>query len=141
MTGQDNLKTALALIDSLNAHDMSGWAAKLAPGFSADYPGASGLNAAYARGFNEAFLPAFPDLHFDIVRSLVSGDTAVVEWTAGGTHDGPLTNAAGQTIPPTHGKGMIHGILVSDVKDGQIVRERTYWDQMELLAQLGVVPA
>ena len=91
--------------------------------------------------FNEAFFPAFSDLHFDVQRTLVAGDSVIVEWRAGGTHDGPLTNAAGQTIPPTYRKGVIAGVLIADVKDGQIVRERTYWDQMELLGQLGLVPA
>jgi len=141
MTMQDNLQTALTFIDSFNAHDMSGWAARLAPGYSGDYPGVSGANTQMARAFNEAFLPAFPDLTFNVVRTLCQGDTVVIEWTAGGTQDGPLTSATGQVIPPTHRSGVIHGVLISDVKDGQIVRERTYWDQMELLAQIGLVPA
>lgn len=48
---------------------------------------------------------------------------------------------AGQTIPLTYRKGAISGVLVADVTDGQITRERTYWDQMELLGQLGLIPA
>src|SRR5215472_16500060 len=105
MSAQDNLSVALSFIDSFNGHDMSGWAARLAPGFSADYPGATGLNAPAARGFNDSFLPAFSDLHFDVVRSAVAGDTVVIEWTAGGTHDGPLAAPNGQTIPATHQRG------------------------------------
>ena len=141
MTAQDNISTAMNLIDSLNAHDMSVWAGKLAPGFGADYPGVSGLNAQGARLFNESFFPAFSDLHFEVQRTLVAGDSVIIEWRAGGTHDGPLTSPTGQTIPPTYRKGAISGVLVADVKDGQITRERTYWDQMELLGQLGLIPA
>jgi predicted ester cyclase len=141
MTAQDNLTTALTFMDSLNAHDMSKWAGKLAPNFSGDYPGASGLNAQGARMFNESFFPAFSNLHFDVQRTLVAGDSVIIEWRAGGAHDGPLTNAAGQTIPATYRAGSISGVLISEVKDGQIVRERTYWDQLELLGQLGLVPA
>jgi predicted ester cyclase len=141
MTAQDNLSTAMNLIDSLNAHDMSVWASKLAPGFAADYPGGSGLNAQGARLFNESFFPAFSDLRFEVQRTLVAGDSVIIEWRAGGTHDGPLTSPTGQTIPPTYRKGAIAGVLVADVKDGQITRERTYWDQMELLGQLGLIPA
>ena len=70
---------------------------------------------------------------------MVASDSVIIEWRAGGTHDGPLTNAAGQTIAPIHRAGAISGVLISDIKDGQIVRERTYWDQMELQGQLGVV--
>ena len=141
MTAQDDLKTAMNLIDSLNAHDMSVWASHLAPGFGADYPGASGLNAQGARLFNESFFPAFSDLHFEVQRTLVAGDSVIIEWRAGGTHDGPLTSPTGQTIPATYRKGAISGVLVADVKDGQITHERTYWDQMELLGQLGLLPA
>lgn len=141
MTATDNLNTAMTFIDSLNAHDMSVWASKLAPGYGADYPGVGGLNSQGARMFNEGFFPAFSDLHFDVQRTLVAGDSVIIEWRAGGTHDGPLTSATGQTIPPTYRKGGIFGVLVTDIKDGQITRERTYWDQMELLGQLGLVPA
>ena len=137
MTASDNLKTAMTFIDSLNAHNMSAWAGKLAPGFSADYPGASGLNAQGARLFNESLFPAFSDLHFEVQRTLVAGDSVIIEWRAGGTHDGPLTSPTGQSIPPTYRKGAIGGVLVADIKDGQITRERTYWDQMELLGNPG----
>jgi predicted ester cyclase len=141
MNTQDNISTAMTFIDSLNAHDMSAWAANVAPSFSADYPGASGLDQAGARAFNESFFPAFPNLHFTVKRTLTAGDSVIIEWRATATHDGPLTSPAGQTIPPTHRTGEVNGVLVADLKNGQIVRERTHWDQMELLGQLGLVPA
>src|SRR5258707_10802898 len=100
MTASENLKTALTFIDSLNAHDMSVWAGKLAPGFGADYPGVSGLNAQGARLFNESFFPAFSDLHFEVQRTLVAGDSVIIEWRAGGAHGRALTSPTRPTNPP-----------------------------------------
>jgi hypothetical protein len=32
----------------------------------------------------------------------------------------------------------VSGALLTEVRDGKIVREWTYWDQLSLLAQLGI---
>ena len=98
------------------------------------------LDATQARQYNESFLSAFPDLHFAVERTLVDGDCVVIEWVATGTHEGPLTSASGMTIPPTERHGSVSGVLISEIRDGKIAREQTYWDQMGLLQQLGVVP-
>jgi predicted ester cyclase len=66
------------------------------------------------------------------------GDTVVYTWTGVGTHDGPLATPAGQ-VPPTGRRGRIEGVLISTVKNGKIVREETYWNQIDLLAQLGLM--
>jgi steroid delta-isomerase-like uncharacterized protein len=128
----------MTFIDGLNRHDMDEWAACLSSDFTADYPSAKGLNAAYARGFNESFFPAFPDLHFDVERVLADGDVVVIAWTATGTHLGALEGPNGAVIPPTGKKGVVNGVLISEVRDGKIVRERTYWNLLDLLTQLGV---
>jgi len=135
-----NVQVALQLMDAFNRRDFSHWGSMLADGFQASYPGAPLLNAEQARQYNQSFLPAFPDLHFAVERTLVDGDRVVVEWVASGTHDGPLTAASGATIPPTHRHGSVAGVLISEIRDGKIAREQTYWDQFSLLQQLGVVP-
>jgi steroid delta-isomerase-like uncharacterized protein len=135
-----NTQVALQLIDAFNRRDFSQWAGRLADSFQANYPGAPVLNAEQARQYNESFLPAFPDLHFEAKRTLVDGDCVVIEWVASGTHEGTLTSASGATIPPTHRQGSVSGVLLSTIHDGKIARERTYWDQVEVLQQLGVMP-
>lgn len=141
MSKEQNVKIAMSFIEGFNARNMSQWAGLLADNFTAEYPGAPMLNSTQARQFNEAFLPAFPDLHFEADRVLTDGDFVVIHWTAGGTHNGPLMTASGQTIPPTHQKGVVVSVLISEIKGGKIVREQTYWDQMALLSQLGLIPA
>lgn len=131
--------TARSLFDAFNARDFARWERALAPDFVADYPGATGLDRAAARAFNEAFVPAFSDLRFEVKRAIVQGDTVVLEGTAGGTFDGPLASPMG-TIPPTGRKGAIRIVLIADVRDGKLVREHTIWNQLEFMQQLGVMP-
>lgn len=139
-SAQDNLKLALSFIDGFNAHDMSHWARQLAEDFTAEYPGAPSLNKEMARLYNEAFLPAFPDVHFDVIRTVANGDCVITHWSSTGTHTGPLATLSGQVIPATGKKGGLRGVLITEIKDGKIVAERTYWDQVSLLTQLGLMP-
>lgn len=132
------MQVAGAFIDAFNRRDFSAWAALLGDDFQAGYPGADGLTAAQARAYNESFLPAFPDLHFEPRRVVAQGDTVVIEWYAGGTHEGPLTGPNGQTLPATGRRGGVHGVLLSEIRDGKIARETTYWNMLELLSQLGL---
>jgi len=62
----------------------------------------------------------------------------IYTWTGTGTHDGPLATAKG-IIPPTGKKGSIDGVLIATIKEGKIVREETYWNVPDLLAQLGLM--
>jgi len=62
----------------------------------------------------------------------------IYTWTGKGTHDGPLATPTGP-IPPTGKKGSIDGVLIATIKNGKIVREETYWNIPDLLAQLGVM--
>jgi ketosteroid isomerase-like protein len=142
MLSDQNLKTARALIDAFNrAHDMTAWQAALAQDFVADYPGAHGLNVAQARGYNESFLNASDDIHFDVQRVIAEGNTAVFQCTAGATLTHPLVTPAA-TFPAT-GKGgpAVPFVLIVDLKDGKIVREETVWNQLEVFQAWGLLPS
>ena len=140
MATEHAIDLATALTDGMTAHDLSSWAAALADDFVAEYPGAPSLDAAQARAFNQAFVDAFPDLRFTVHRVIVDGDLAVVHWTGGGTHTAPLATLSGQIIPPTGRAGSVTGVFLVETRNGRIVAERSYWDQMGLLAQLGLLP-
>jgi steroid delta-isomerase-like uncharacterized protein len=139
MATQDNITVGRALLDALTAHDLSPWEAVLADDVVCSYPGFRGENGkAAAKAYNAPFLVAFSDLHFDVLQTVAEGDTVVYVWRATGTHDGPLALPTG-TVPPTGKRGDVPGTLVATIKDGKIVREETYWNQIELLAQLGLM--
>src|SRR5829696_10133484 len=44
----------------------------------------------------------------------------------------------GRDHPPTQRSVRVSGTLLIEVRDGKIVREWSYWDQLSLLAQLGI---
>ena len=125
-----------ALLDAFNARDLSQWRRQLASDFTASYPGLRDCpNAEAAEAFNAPFLAAFSDLHFQVRLSAAEGERLIYLWTGRGTHDGPLVSPAG-TLPPSGKSGGVDGVLISTVRDGRIVREETYWNIPDLLAQI-----
>jgi len=88
------------------------------------------------RELTAAYMHAFPDLHVEVTRSLVDGNTLIQEWTATGTHDGDLMG-----MSPTHRRVEIRGCGIADIGDDGLTGEfHQYWDQMTMMRQLGAVP-
>jgi predicted ester cyclase len=81
---------------------------------------------------------ALPDIHFEVLHVLAEGDYVLIQWRASGTHAERLATMTGETIPPTRRSMTVSGAALADVRDGKIVREWSYWDQLSLLAQLGI---
>ena len=69
-------------------------------------------------------------------QMIASGDFVVSRYAATGTHRGDLAG-----IAPTGRHAETHGCVVSEIKNGQIMRQWLYWDSAHLLRQLGVLPA
>ncbi len=88
------------------------------------------------RAWVRTWMTALPDLHFDVARILVDGDDVAAEWRASGTHGGELMGIS-PTGRTTTGVGAT--CLTVD-GDGRIVNERTYFDSLSILRDLGVVP-
>lgn len=78
---------------------------------------------------------AFPDISFTIEDVISEDDKAVVRWTARGTHEGAYSG-----IPPTGRTGVVTGIDVLRVSDGQVAECWGELDQFGMLQQLGVIP-
>jgi len=103
-------------------------------------PGAGlmkGIDALNA--YNKVFKSAFPDARMEIAYITESGDTVIAEGFFTGTHTAPLASPKGE-VPPT-GKSL--KVAFSDFftfKNGKVADHRTYFDQMELLGQLGLLP-
>jgi ketosteroid isomerase-like protein len=127
----------MPLIDALNQRDFGAWASRVAPDVRCDYPGASDLDAAAARAYCEAYLRAFSDLRFTVEKQIDDGDTQVVVWEAKGTHDGPLALPTGDAAP-TGRKGTVRGVFISEWRGDKVRREQSFWNQIELLRQLGL---
>jgi steroid delta-isomerase-like uncharacterized protein len=82
---------------------------------------------------------AFTDLKGIVSNTLEQDDTVVVEVTWTGTHDGPLEGPYG-TIPPSGKTVTTRSIEVFRCINQQIVEARHYFDMLNMLMQMGVVP-
>ncbi len=136
---EENKTVVLSSTEALNARDLSLWAQKRADDFTAEYPGLPVLNKTQSKMFNQSFVTAFPDIHFHAEHVLAEDDLVLIHWTASGTHTERLAVVSGETIPPTGRKVTIAGVLLAEVRDGKVAREWSYWDQLALLVQLGVM--
>jgi ketosteroid isomerase-like protein len=91
------------------------------------------------RAFGELFRTAMSDMHHEIIRSYELGDTVVVEGVFSGIHTGPMVGPEG-AIPPSGNAVAFPFADFLQYRDGKCVSHRIYWDNVALLAQLGVVP-
>jgi steroid delta-isomerase-like uncharacterized protein len=139
MSSEENKRIALSIIEALNARDLSLWSQHLAEDYIAELPGVSApLNKTKTMGYHQRFVTALPNIHFEVLHVLAEGDHVLIHWMASGTHAERLATVTGETIPPTRRRVRVSGALLTELRDGKIVREWTYWDQLSLLAQLGI---
>jgi steroid delta-isomerase-like uncharacterized protein len=83
----------------------------------------------------DQFASAFPDWRAEIERVTAAGDVAAVEWVASGTFNGGVFRGK---LP--NGKSFRRrGCSVAEVRQGQIVHYRDYFDRVSLLEQLGLM--
>lgn len=86
------------------------------------------------------FIDGFPDARFEPIAAHESGAVAIDEGYFVGTHTASLTLPSGEAIPATGKRVRVRSIDVAEVKDGKIVAYRLYFDQLDLLTQLGLAP-
>lgn len=127
--------------EAFNAHDVGKFAGMLADDVVFHAPG--GINgegkdacAQYCAGW----FGGFPDAHAEVKAVHITGDVAVEEGTFTGTHDGVLHTPDGD-IPPTGRRVTADYIQVNRFRDGKNTYSNLMYDQLEMLAQLGLTPA
>jgi steroid delta-isomerase-like uncharacterized protein len=84
------------------------------------------------------FTTAFPDFSVESVTLIGQGDLVANEWSARGTHSGPLPRADGGHEEPTGRSFARTGVGIVEVRDGKIVRYRDYFDRQAMTEQLGL---
>jgi steroid delta-isomerase-like uncharacterized protein len=85
-------------------------------------------------------LDAFTDVHHTVRSFVEEGDAFCDEWTFAGTHTRPLRLPDGTELPPTGKRIEIRGMELVVVRDGQVIVNTLYYDNLAVAAQLGVVP-
>jgi steroid delta-isomerase-like uncharacterized protein len=83
----------------------------------------------------DQFTTAFPDWRADIERVIAAGPVVAVEWVSSGTFKGGVFRGK---LP--NGKSFRRrGCSVAEVRHGQIVHYRDYFDRVSLLEQLDLM--
>ncbi len=90
-------------------------------------------------GFLRTFWEALPNSRHEIVRCIAEGPLAAVEGRLLGTHDGTLRTPAGE-IAPTGRPVDLRWMVMCEIRGDELVHEQLYFDQMELMSQLGIAP-
>jgi ketosteroid isomerase-like protein len=89
----------------------------------------------------EPFWGAFSSFRHELHRVVEADGTVVGEGTFVGLNDGPLVTPGG-TMPPTGREIRFDFAMIAtgDAAEGKAASVHIYFDQLEFLGQLGVVP-
>ncbi len=89
-----------------------------------------------ARAFYSNFLTGFSNIKFKIVDVFGQGEKLVKHWNFKGTHTGDFFG-----IPATGKAVDLDGSTIVLMKDGKITEEQDFFDNMDFMTQLGLLPA
>ncbi len=126
---------------AVNAHDLNPIGDMYAEDGEFTWPGFPTLKGRQAMiAFYAGMLGAFPDIHVTLTRIVEQGDTVAVEYESSATNSGPLALPTGQ-LPATNKPVLIRAASIGTVDaTGRIQTQHEYFDQVEILAQLGLMP-
>jgi predicted ester cyclase len=99
--------------------------------------GLSGRGRDTQQTFYSIWQDGFPDNQVANIRITEDGDAAVAEAVFEGTHTGVLHAPSGD-IPPTGKRVRIPFVVTYTCADGRFTGFRLYFDQMDLITQLGI---
>lgn len=88
--------------------------------------------------FVTAFKQAFPDLHWEMREFIEGSDTVVAEGVFIGTNSGTMVGPRGP-IPATGRRVELPFCDIWKMRNGRIVENRIYYDQVTFLGQLGLM--
>ena len=89
--------------------------------------------------FVKGIMVSFPDGVVEVQRCFGKGDWGCIEVLFTGTHTGPMPGPSGVEIPATNKKVKWSYCMVMRFEDGLIKDLYEYYDQVDLLAQLGLM--
>ena len=85
-------------------------------------------------------LKAFSDIAYRYDSYVEEDDAFADEWVFVGTHTGPMVLPDGTELPATGKRVEIKGMEYVKVRDGKIVVDNLYYDNLTIAAQLGLLP-
>jgi ketosteroid isomerase-like protein len=129
-------------IEVWNAHDRNGWLQLGSDDIGLMAPGGFVAKGSAAWGqFYDIWQDGFPGCRAQARVIAEDGETGLLEAVFTGTHSGVLKPPSGPEIPPTQKQVSVDFVVVHRVAGGKFASFHLYFDQVQLLAQLGLMPA
>lgn len=89
--------------------------------------------------FFTAWFEPFSELTVTVTTKAAWGNQALDEWSLSATNTGALAMPTGETVAATGKRVTVRGADICTVENGIIAEHHMYYDQLELLGQLGLV--
>ncbi len=142
MSVEENLKVANETTEAINDHDLDRFESfHLNSVIQRDPQNPEGIKGSKAiRASLEPFLKAFPDIRLVTEHQFGAGDWITQLSHFRGTHTAPLEMPGGQTIPATNKSVRVPVAMVARLESGKFAEVNVYFDQMAMMAQLGLLP-
>ena len=83
---------------------------------------------------------AFSDVHLVLDPVDAVGDKLIAEWRVAATHSGLLTLDEDVVLEATGRRFELRGVLIAEFEGDRIRQFRQYWNEVELLDGLGLLP-
>ena len=131
---------ATHFVAAFNAHDEKALNALHAADIKFQAPGFKASNAHEATAYAMGWLKGFPNGKMTVRHEVVSAPWIVQEITMEGTNTGLLEGPGGK-IQPTNRKVVVYGVQILKIENGKIAEARIYFDQLDQMTQLGLMPA
>jgi predicted ester cyclase len=136
----DAKAVADAFVEAFNAHDETRIRELNGENAVFEAPGDVRLEGRDATTeYAMAWLNAFGDARITVHDEIVAGDWVVQEFVFSGTHTAPLQSPGGE-IPATNRQLRGRGVQILKIQGGAVVDTRLYYDQVDVLTQLGLMP-
>lgn len=129
---------ALAAGDTERMNDLR------APGFELDFVygdafASEPLSSEETKQFWPSWLVGFPEMDYEVTRTIAADEVVVTQWVFSGTHQQPIGPPVfDPPVEPTGRTIMIRGVSIYDIGKGLITRETTYMDLATIMVELGV---
>jgi ketosteroid isomerase-like protein len=142
---EDTMGEAREVMDritaALDTHDVKAAAECYATDAVAETPDQGQIRGreAIAEYFQQ-LTDAFPDVRYEPQHGHESGNVAIDEGYVVGTNTAPLPLPSGETVPATGKQIRVRSCDIISVEDGLATSHRFYFDQMDFLGQLGLLP-
>ena len=97
------------------------------------------LSSEETKQFWPSWLVGFPEMDYEVTRTIAAEDVVVTQWVFTGTHDKPIGPPVfDPPVEPTGRTIMFRGVSIYDISDGLIKRETAYIDLATIMVELGV---